>query len=373
MPEYYIGLMSGTSLDGIDAVLVDLAETMPSTLSSRFHPLPEALRKRLLSLTLPGEDELERQAQLDVLMGRELAMAVIELLERSDIPNASVQAIGSHGQTVRHRPSYDPPFTVQIGDPNTIAELTGITTVADFRRRDMAAGGEGAPLVPAFHAACLGDTQQERVILNIGGMANVTLLPAGTRGSVSGFDTGPGNVLLNSWAEKWLRQPMDRDGAWGRSGTVDNRLLQQLLSEPYFEKAPPKSTGREQFNLAWLEPALTGSETPEDVQATLVELTATTISRAIQEHAASTAQIIACGGGVHNPLLMERLAVLLGRTIENSGRFGLEPDWVEATAFAWLAKQTLNGLPGNIPAVTGARKTVVLGGIYPGKGYGSSS
>ncbi len=365
--DLYIGLMSGTSLDGIDAALVHFAEGTPPTLQASHHqPLPADLRAELEALTRPGEDELTRLCRADVLMGRELAAAVKALLAKTGIDRSAVRAIGSHGQTVRHLPAGDTPTTLQIGDPNIIAEQTGITTVADFRRRDMAAGGQGAPLVPAFHQAVFAQPGEARAVLNIGGIANLTLLPGDDR-PVIGFDTGPGNALMDAWIRHHLDQPCDAGGEWARRGRVDPELLGTLLDDPYFSTPPPKSTGRDHFHLAWardLQPGLDRLR-PEDVMATFLELTAVTIARALQATAPDTRLLLVCGGGVHNRHLMGRLqANLPGVTIASTHTAGVDPDWVEAMAFAWLARRALTGKPGNLPSVTGASHHVPLGAIY---------
>lgn len=368
-PELYIGLMSGTSLDAIDAVLTDLAPAMPQLIHSHNHPLPKALRTQLLALCHSGDNEIERLGHADSLLGTVLAEAVAQLLIDSGVAATNIQAIGSHGQTVRHRPEAKPKFTLQIGDPNRIAEYTGITTVADFRRRDLAAGGQGAPLVPAFHAAAFSTDTGTRVILNIGGIANITLLDP--RKPVIGFDTGPGNVLMDTWIHQQRGESFDRDGAWAATGQVNEPLLTQMLADDYFQQAPPKSTGREHYNPDWLAQKLTGQKTPlaaADVQATLCELTATSIARAIEMHVGDgLREIITCGGGARNGQLLKRLRAQLSDThIRPSDELGLAAEWVEATAFAWLARETLAGRPGNVFEVTGARKPLVLGAIYFG-------
>lgn len=368
----FIGLMSGTSMDAVDAALVDFGDDPPVLRESAGLPLPAELRHALLTLHRSHDNTLEQLTRLDVEVGRLFAAAVHTLLGKTGVGADQVIAIGSHGQTVYHQPSGLYPASVQIGDPNLIAELTGITTVADFRRRDIAAGGQGAPLVPAFHSAVFRSAEKARVILNIGGIANITVLPAGQGQPVSGFDTGPGNALMDSWAMEHLGTPRDEDGHWAASGTVNNRLLAALLDDPYFALPPPKSTGREHFHLEWLHDAMenTGLESlpPQDVQTTLCELTATSITRAISGFAPQAQQVLVCGGGVHNKTLFQRLAAL-NSTLEiaPTTAFGIDPDWVEAMAFAWLAKQTLEGKPGNLPSVTGARREVALGGIYPGR------
>jgi anhydro-N-acetylmuramic acid kinase len=370
--ELYVGLMSGTSLDGIDAVLIDLHTKhgrQPRLLAAQTFPLPSPLREQLQALCQTGEAEIERMGQTDRLLGLSFGNAVNTLLDTAGVPRSAVRAIGSHGQTIRHRPPgpHQPyPFTLQIGDPSSIAQLTGITTVADFRRRDIAAGGQGAPLVPPFHRALFAGPRT-RAIVNIGGIANVTLLPID--GSVTGFDTGPGNTLLDNWIARHSGDTYDRDGAWAASGKVAPELLQRLLGDPYFSAVAPKSTGREYFNLAWLERHIADMEistATADVQATLVELTARTIADEIDRLTPAPHEIFICGGGAYNTHLMLRLEALLHpRQLGSTQLLGIAPEWVEAAAFAWLAQQTLAGKPGNDPAVTGASIYCVLGAIYP--------
>ncbi len=371
--QTFIGLISGTSMDGIDAALVRFngeERGGSELLASHSHPLPPALHSRVMAVAHGEDDRLEPLARLDVELGREFAAAALALLEAADHTAEEITAIGSHGQTVRHLPEGEHPTTVQLGDPNMIAELTGITTVGDFRRRDMAAGGEGAPLVPAFHAAMLRDPGIERTVVNIGGIANITILPADPTRPVRGFDTGPGNVLMDTWAGRHLGTAFDADGHWAASGKVISELMVAWRADPYFGREPPKSTGRELFNPDWLarSRAPLADYEPADVQASLCELTAVTIAEAVSAYAAGTEELLVCGGGAHNADLMARLArALSNRRVESTAAFGLDPDWVEAMAFAWLARQTLAGRPGNLPDVTGARHPVVLGGIYPGK------
>ncbi len=367
MVQRYVGLMTGTSLDAVDAVLVEFDGNRPRLLAARSTPLAPDLRAGLAALTRPGEDEIHRLLAADTALGEALARAVLELLEETGTTPAGVRAIGSHGQTVRHCP--DPPQanTLQIGNPAIIALRTGITTVADFRRADLAAGGQGAPLAPAFHAACFRDPGGDRVVVNIGGMANLTVLPADAAAPVTGFDTGPGNVLMDLWAQRHLGVPYDDGGAWAASGKVIPGLLETLLGDAYFERPPPKSTGREHFDEAWLERHLAhhGGLAPEDIQATLCELTAASIAHAVEHHAPPGAAVYVCGGGARNTRLMARLAARLpGRTVGDTGRLGLDPRWVEAAAFAWLARERLAGRPANLPSVTGAARPVLLGAIH---------
>ena len=369
-PSLFVGLMSGTSLDGVDCALVDLSRP-PALVATRFLPYRPALRTALLRLSQSGSDELERAGRLAVELSELYATAVNELLAEAGIGATGIEAIGCHGQTVRHRPESG--FTVQLVNPALLAERTGITVVADFRSRDIAAGGQGAPLVPAFHAACFRSTERHRVVVNIGGIANLTDLPTPTNGAVRGFDSGPGNILLDLWANRHLGADCDRDGRFASTGVVIPDLLERMLAEEYFDRPPPKSTGRERFNAKWLAAKLdqerahhhTG-HTAADVQATLAELTARTIAGAIKRCCPGAEDVFACGGGVHNPDLMRRLqAGLGGRSLATTDTLGIPADWVEAMAFAWLARQALNHSAGNLPDVTGARGPRVLGAVYP--------
>jgi anhydro-N-acetylmuramic acid kinase len=305
--------------------------------------------------------------EMDCEIGELFAATAIELLDKSRLPASRITAIGSHGQTIYHQPPTTGKhgYTQQIGDPNIIALRTGITTAADFRRKDMAAGGQGAPLVPAFHREVFCSAQKNRVIANIGGMANITVLPI--RGEVTGFDTGPGNVLLDAWIFRQLGKTYDAHGSWARQGKINTELLGHFLDDAFFKQPPPKSTGREHFNLHWLEQhiaAITASIPVPDVQATLTALTARSIADAIHTHAPVTDEVFVCGGGAHNTFLMQLLHEYLRKPVSDTSALGIAPDWVEAAAFAWLAKQTLEGKPGNLPSVTGAKRAVVLGGIY---------
>lgn len=368
MSELFIGLMSGTSMDGVDAVLVEFNSGIRLR-GTHTEPLPAELKAQLLAISQPGINEIDRVGELDVAVGRLFAKATLALLEHAEVEASAVNAIGSHGQTIRHRPRASYPFTVQIGDPNTIAEQTRITVVADFRRRDMAAGGQGAPLVPAFHEALFRSPDHDRIILNLGGMANITVLRADGRPAY-GYDTGPANVLLDAWYQREQGGDFDKSGQWAANGTVSRSLLSRLLDHPYFARPAPKSTGREDFHLGWLLKELHElgeSLEPMDVQATLLELTARSVATAIELEGLAQGDLVLCGGGAFNDTLWHRLHQLLPRlTLHSSADYGLAPTWVEATAFAWLARQTMHGLAGNLPAVTGAKGPRVLGGIYPG-------
>lgn len=367
MSELYIGLMSGTSMDAIDAVLVDFAQGM-RLIGTHSLPLPPKLRASLASLCQSGPDEIERMGRADAELAELFAQAVQDLLASAQHHPSHVRAVGSHGQTIRHRPWSRPAFTLQIADPNIIAERCGIAVVADFRRRDMAAGGQGAPLVPAFHAAVFGDRARHRIVLNLGGIANVTVLPAGQPEAIHGFDTGPANTLMDSWCQRKQGKPYDAGGEWAAGGDVDEALLQRLLAHPYFARRPPKSTGREEFHLAWLEQELAAcgaAPGDADVQSTLLELTARTVAEAVTSSGLDTGDLLLCGGGAFNTALWHRLHELLPQwALHSTADFGLAPTWVEATAFAWLARQTMLGQPGNLPAVTGACGPRVLGAIY---------
>jgi len=361
-PDLYVGLMSGTSLDGVDAVLVDLAGTAPRVLAAVHHPFEPGLRERLLALNCAGENELERAALAANELARRYAAATAEALAQGGAAPAGVRAIGCHGQTVRHQSGRG--YTVQLGNAALLAELSGIRVVADFRSRDIAAGGQGAPLAPAFHAAVFAGRDEDRAVLNLGGIANLTWLPRA--GAVTGFDCGPGNCLLDLWAARCLGTNYDEDGRWAQGGRVVAPLLERMLREPYFAAPPPKSTGRERFGAAWLEALLAGGEEPRDVQATLLELTAHSVSGAIAQHCPGARRVIACGGGVRNGALLRRLAEFVApAALESSERHGIAPQLVEASAFAWLAKQALDGNPAGLPSVTGARGARVLGAIYP--------
>ena len=361
----YLGLISGTSADGIDAALVSF-EPHCHLVFGRTYAWEAGLRGRLVELGQGGEaTSLEELGELDTLLARAFAEAALQAIADAGLDRDRVHAIGSHGQTVRHRPESAAAFTWQMGDGNVIAERSGITTVADFRRRDVAAGGHGAPLMPAFHAAMLGNASEDRAVLNLGGIANFTLLPRS--GPVRGFDTGPANALMDAWCERHTGRHYDAGGALAGSGRPDPALLQRLLDEPWFSLPPPKSTGREQFHLAWLESRLAGDGlSPADVQATLLELSAVTIADALLATQPQTRRVLGCGGGVHNAALMGRISAHLpGVVVESTASHGLDPDYVEAMGFAWLARETLAGRPGNLPSVTGARGRRVLGAIYP--------
>lgn len=354
----YVGLMSGTSLDAIDAVLIDFTSDI-TILNTWSLTLPADLREEILALNHLQANELTRSLVLGKKMAHVFSTAVCELLKDANIDPRAITAIGSHGQTLRHAPNSDMGYSLQIGDPSTIAELTGITVVADFRNRDIAAGGQGAPLVPAFHQAMFSSASESRAIINIGGMANASIFL--TDGSIQGFDTGPGNVLMNHWAQQHINKPYDNNGDWAKSGTVDRLLLAQMLAEPFFHIPPPKSTGRELFDAHWLNQFKPQMLNPANVQATLLELTAVSIVNALPR---AIEKLFVCGGGAYNLQLMQRLNTLSGKPTFSTQTLGIAPEWVEAAAFAWLAKQTINHSTGNLPAATGARGARILGGIY---------
>ena len=369
MSEFYIGLMSGTSIDGIDAGLVDFSEVNPRFIDFEYLPFPEQLRIQLSKLASTHEPILLRDyGTLDTQLGYLFANAVHNLLAKAGLSASAITAIGSHGHTVYHAPHLATPFSLQIGDPNIIAQRTGITTVADFRRRDIAAHGQGAPLVPAFHQAIFTNSEENRVIVNIGGIANITVLPKKNPDWVMGFDTGPGNTLMDQWIGKYKNVNYDTDGDWAKSGCVNQELLKLLKSDPYFADKAPKSTGKEYFSLEWLMQrgeALSDYRI-EDVQASLCHLTTETICDAIHRYGPETERALICGGGVHNKFLIALIQQQLSCPVASTENYGLHPDHVEAIAFAWLARQTINNLPGNLTRVTGAQSQVILGGIYQG-------
>lgn len=353
--------MSGTSLDGVDAALLRFDEGKPCLVDAVYHAFEQELRQELLTLNQSGNDELRRCAVAGNVLAQRYATAISELLNKTAIQAKNILAIGCHGQTIRHRP--DLGFTSQIGNASLLAELTGITVVADFRSRDIAAGGQGAPLVPAFHASVFRHPARNRVIANIGGISNLTWLPA--TGTVTGFDCGPGNLLMDAWTQLHLGKQFDHDGEWAASGVVNTALLQTLLTHPFFACTPPKSTGRDMFHLEWLRPFLTEHHAPADVQATLMEFSACALADAILKHCPGADEIYLCGGGAHNSALRRRLAELLpGPKLGLTDELGIGADWVEAAAFAWLARRTHRREPGNLAEVTGANGPRILGAIY---------
>jgi anhydro-N-acetylmuramic acid kinase len=364
--ERYAGVMSGTSLDGVDAVVADLSPGgggVCETLGAAHVAFPRALRDALMALQSRGDDELARAADATVMLADLYADAIVAACDGASVAPRELVAAGVHGQTVRHRPEAG--WTIQLNDPARVAERAGVTVVADFRRRDVAAGGQGAPLVPAFHAALFGDATRHRIVVNVGGIANLTDLPPG--GPVRGFDTGPGNVLSDLWHAQHREGPFDADGRWAACGRGVPALLDAMLADPYFAQVPPKSTGRDRFHAAWLDEHVARSAataTPPDVQATLVALTARTIADAARG-CARDADVFVCGGGARNGTMMRALADALAPwRVAPTSDLGVAVDHVEALAFAWLARETLAGRPGNLPAVTGARGPRVLGAVY---------
>ncbi len=360
--QFYIGLMSGTSLDGVDAVLVDLAQNDCKLLAHHFLPYGDTLRAAVLALQHPQHNELEASQRISQQLTLLYADAVNALIANTQYTTKDIAAIGCHGQTVRHRPELG--FTLQLANPALLAEKTGISVVHDFRSRDIAAGGQGAPLVPAFHQALFAHPQNNRAIINIGGIANITYLPS--TGEIIGFDSGTGNMLMDAWMMEHCGKAYDANGDWAATGMVDTALLKALLAEPFFKQLPPKSTGRDLFSLTWLKHHLRTFETlkPQNVQRTLLELTAVSVAEAVQHHCKDTDEVFICGGGALNRTLMVRLQQLLANTpIKLTSELGLDAQLVEATAFAWLAKQTIERRTSNIISVTGAKFARILGSV----------
>ncbi len=366
--DIYIGLMSGTSLDGLDCSIVDFTNSTPVALYCQTRPYPDLLVQRIRDLISADSITIDQLCQLDVEIAHFYADVVNQALLSASIAAEEICAIGCHGQTIRHNPEKTPVFTLQIGDPNTLSARTGITTVADFRRRDMALGGQGAPLAPAFHQFMFRSQDCDRIIINIGGIANITYLPAAPDKQIIGFDTGPGNTLLDNWIHKHQAKYYDDNGAWAASGQVIDGLLQSMLTnEAYFSQALPKSTGTEYFSPEWLNAFSPEKYKPVDVQATLLDLSAQTIVKGIHQLGATQTNCYACGGGVHNQQLIGRLRSMLpGACVNSTVDLGLDPDYIEAIAFAWLARQTINGQPGNLPSVTSASTSTILGGVFQG-------
>lgn len=369
-PPLYVGAISGTSVDGLDLSLLEATDP-PKILAGRTVPIPSDLSRLLKSLGSGEVAGLDQFGDADHRLGALIGDSIVEFLADLSLTADRITAIGSHGQTVRHRPDGPAPFSLQIGDPNLIAEITGIDTIADFRRRDMAAGGQGAPLVPPFHDALFRTPEEDRTVLNIGGIANISYLPSDLNAPIMGFDTGPGNAMLDAWVERHSGAPYDRGGAWAQSGSIDRELLARLLADAFFEAEPPKSTGKELFNLSWLArcDVELPRRNPADVQATLAELTATTVAEAIRRWAPATVRVIVCGGGRLNEHLMQRLGVCIAPIpVVPTESFNYGGDWIEAAAFAWLAHRTMIGQAGSDRAITGARASRVLGGFYPKSG-----
>jgi len=358
----FVGIMSGTSLDGIDAALVEFSGSQALLKGTHFIPYDQSLKEILLALNHPAGNELH-QAQLTANeLARLYAATTLALLKKHNLKPNQIRAIGCHGQTIRHCPELG--YTLQLGNSALLAELTGISVISDFRSRDIAAGGQGAPLVSAFHDKILRHPSIHRVIVNIGGISNLTDLPPVF--ATTGFDCGPGNLLMDAWCMQHLGEPYDNGGAWAATGTIQPLLLEQMLNEAYFAQLPPKSCGRELFNTAWLHDLLRGDEKPQDVQATLLELTAFTITQSIQQHCIGTKEVYLCGGGARNQTLLNRIAILLpDSTVRSTNFLGVDSNYLEAIAFAWLARQTVHGEAANLPAVTGAQHSCVLGAVYP--------
>jgi anhydro-N-acetylmuramic acid kinase len=372
MTTIYIGVMTGTSMDGVDFVAASFDPLhIHATLTVAFDP---HLRDELMALTLPDDNEIDRMGKADVALATMIGNGINQLIQENNLDKSQIKAIGCHGQTIRHRPEHG--FTLQIGDPNIITEITQIPVISDFRRRDMAAGGQGAPLVPAFHQALFQHSTIHRVILNLGGIANVSMLPAGDEQNVYGFDTGPANILMDAWCHRYTGQPYDENGNWAAYGQPIRSLLDRLQANEYFSKEPPKSTGREDFNLEWLDEQILDwrndleydelEDTPENIQATLMKLTTRAIKKAIYRSPLDTGEVYVCGGGAYNSHLLEQLRWRLRKhnwSVQSTSALGLAPTWVEATAFAWLAMRFDQQLSGNLPAVTGAKGYRILGTI----------
>ena len=360
--RYAIGIMSGTSVDGIDAVLAAFSDDgPPRIIDSASADLESSIKDAIIALTQPGDNEIDRAGELDILLGeRYAAVANLLIARNSDV---SVSVIGSHGQTVRHRPNNPYPFTVQLGSGAVIATRTGVNTVTNFRASDMAAGGQGAPFAPVFHNAVFRDRESARAIVNLGGIANITLLPRGEDQPVTGFDSGPANGLMDAWIQRRLDKPFDEDGRWAASGSIHDALLSELLSHPYLKRKTPKSTGREEFHIGWVDQKLHGLSArvaPQDVQRTLLEFTAKTIADGLGD----SQEIYVCGGGAANSVLTDRLSALSRLPVETTATLGIPPVLVESAAFAWLADQSLRGLPSTLPSVTGARRATIAGNIH---------
>lgn len=363
--DLYLGLISGTSVDGVDAVLVSFPDRSPHLIASHLHAYSSTTKAAVQALFLPDANEIDRLGVVDHAVGETFADAALQLLDQAGVTPGQVKAIGCHGQTVRHRPQAAHPFTLQIGNPYILAERTGIDVVWDFRRRDMVLGGQGAPLAPLFHQAFLADARETRVVLNLGGIANITRLPAGDEPPVA-FDTGPANGLMDAWIQRIQGVPFDRNGAWAGSAAADQTLLDALLCEPYFRLPAPKSTGKELFHLPWAEQHADLSRfDPAVVQATFLALSVESVARAVEESGGCD-RLLVCGGGVHNATLLAQLQERLGVPVESTAAAGVEPDWLEAMAFAWMARCFCEGVKLDTGPFTGASKPVLLGSLAPG-------
>jgi anhydro-N-acetylmuramic acid kinase len=364
---YFIGLMTGTSIDAVDTVLIRIdTDHMIKVIGTFDQQISDPLRKTIMDVSSGYTDTLHAIATLDQQLAELYAECVLSLLAQQGLKSENVQAIGCHGQTVRHKPGMNPPYTMQLGNGARLSELTGIRTINDFRQGDIAAGGQGAPLAPLFHHHLFANRENTVIGVNLGGIANISILRA--NGQIGGYDTGPANTLMDQWISFHKQLRYDEDASWARSGKLDQHLLDKLLTEPWLAQKQPKSTGPELFNLSWLDKHLTGTQiVPEDVQYTLCEYSALTICNEINRQAPETSRIVMCGGGAYNPLLVERIQHYLGeRELISSSGYGIDPEWIEASMFAWFAWRTLNNLPSNVPAVTGAAHDVVLGTIHPG-------
>lgn len=361
----YIGIMTGTSIDAVDTVLVNFEKKTFQLIATHSQPIPNQLRQKIIQLCYPGQDSIHLMGEVDQQLGHIYANNVEQLLKNSAEKKENIKAIGCHGQTIRHAPNHRHPYTIQIGNPNIITGETSITTITDFRRKDLALGGQAAPLTPLFHAYLTQDIQHDAAVVNIGGISNITIFTRHQK--VIGFDSGPGNTLLDSWCEQHRNKRFDFNGQWAQSGKPDQTLLDHMLNDPYFKQSHPKSTGREYFNLTWLQQKIKETQTkalPQDIQSTLIELTANSILQPLQTHTHIKALWV-CGGGAFNTFLMQRLRTLAPSLhIATTQELGIAPQWVEASCFAWLAKRTLEKLPGNLPNVTGANKSAILGAIY---------
>lgn len=368
MTELYIGLMSGTSMDAVDAILVDFSNTPYVILATHSEVIPQTIRQDLLHVCQERQTQLQDALKLDVLLGKLFAQTCLALIGKLSISKSNIIAIGSHGQTIVHQPDRCPPASLQIADPNVIVVETGITTVTDFRRRDLVLGGQGAPLTPLFHQQLFADENLDTAVVNIGGIANISFLFCDPKKNTIGFDTGPGNVLLDLWVKQHLDKPFDHQGSWAATGRVNHSLLKLFLSDPYFQKAPPKSTGRAYFNLDWLGKYLQqcpNKPRPQTIQATLTALTATTIAQAIQSTLPKQSRVIVCGGGALNDHLVNHLnKIMTSYQIVDCQSYGVHPKWLESMAFAWLAKQTIDKQAVNLTAITGSSKPSILGGVY---------
>lgn len=366
MTGYFIGIMTGTSMDAVDTALVKIHDDGKSVFcSGHSQPITDRLRQKISAAANGHDDTLNTLATLDMELAVLFSDCVNQLLKKTHMERRDITAIGSHGQTIRHCPECSPPYTLQLGNGDTLAQQTGITTVANFRQRDIALGGQGAPLAPLFHHLAFHQQGKTTVVVNLGGIANISILyPDGT---IEGCDTGPANTLMDQWIFKHQQKRYDRDAAWAKQGKLNENLLSRLLDEPWLKLPPPKSTGPELFNMQWLQTRLGNLDiAPADVQRTLCEYTATTLTKAITEYCKTTPdELILCGGGAYNPLLVGRIQSLCPYPVSLSSNHGLSPDWVEASMFAWLAYRTLNGLTGNVPQVTGASRAAVLGAIHP--------